>query len=350
MGCLASAGKVGETVQAATEQASVPAETAPEGPKWEQLSLTGKKRALLIGINYIGQKGELRGCINDVIKIKEYLIGQGFHEGEDNMLILTEQEDGPDWPTRERMVEGMQWLVDGAASGDNLFFHYSGHGTRVADTSGDEKDGFDEALVPFDYNTAGVLIDDDVNRLICDPLPNGARLTIIMDCCHSGSACDLPYGFMANKKNTMNWRDKIPEMILKGNWQELLTVDGLKNALAEFTSTSEPQGQGAPGFRQLTHNLTPASVVMFSGCKDDQTSADVFDISSFELPEECGPGGAGGACTTAFLQAMHAQPEICFIDLLEQMRKILEEKNFTQVPMLSSSKIIPLGSPFCLTA
>jgi hypothetical protein len=44
-----------------------------------------------------------------------------------------------------------------------------------------------------------------------------------------------------------------------------------------------------------------ANVIMFSGSKDDQTSADVFDISSFDLPSDAGPGGAGGACTNSLL-------------------------------------------------
>eukprot|EP00976_Prorocentrum_cordatum_P058408 1172682-Prorocentrum_minimum.AAC.5 len=44
-----------------------------------------------------------------------------------------------------------------------------------------------------------------------------------------------------------------------------------------------------------------ANVIMFSGSKDEQTSADVFDISSFDLPSDAGPGGAGGACTNSLL-------------------------------------------------
>jgi len=38
----------------------------------------GKKRALLIGINYIGQQGELRGCHNDVDSMLKYLQTSGF--------------------------------------------------------------------------------------------------------------------------------------------------------------------------------------------------------------------------------------------------------------------------------
>ena len=44
---------------------------------------TGRRRALLIGINYVGQQGQLSGCHNDVNNIKRYLIReQGFNESE----------------------------------------------------------------------------------------------------------------------------------------------------------------------------------------------------------------------------------------------------------------------------
>eukprot|EP00959_Pyramimonas_sp_CCMP1952_P098900 2067681-Pyramimonas_sp.AAC.1 len=44
-------------------------------------------------------------------------------------------------------------------------------------------------------------------------------------------------------------------------------------------------------------------VFLFSGCKDEQTSADVsFTVGAFKLPADAGPGGAGGACTNALLE------------------------------------------------
>lgn len=40
------------------------------------------KKALFIGINYIGQQGELNGCHNDVIQMKQFLESQGFASAE----------------------------------------------------------------------------------------------------------------------------------------------------------------------------------------------------------------------------------------------------------------------------
>jgi len=155
----------------------------------------GNMRALLVGINYIGQNGELRGCHNDVETMRRYLLRQGY-EGE-NMRILL--DDGRhEEPSKENMIAGFQWLVSGTSAGDSLFFHYSGHGGSVPDDNGDEADGKDEALCPVDYSSAGLLRDDEAYRLLVGPLQAGVSLTCVLDCCHSGTILDLPYVFKAD--------------------------------------------------------------------------------------------------------------------------------------------------------
>lgn len=71
-------------------------------------------------------------------------------------------------------------------------FHYSGHGSRVRDCDGDELDGYDESLVPVDYQTEGKILDDEINATIVRPLPRGATLHAIIDTCFSGTFLDLP--------------------------------------------------------------------------------------------------------------------------------------------------------------
>lgn len=73
------------------------------------------------------------------------------------------------------------------------FFHYSGHGGQTDDDGGDEDDGYDETIYPVDFEQAGVIVDDTMHEIMVGSLPPGCRLTAIMDCCHSGSALDLPY-------------------------------------------------------------------------------------------------------------------------------------------------------------
>lgn len=76
---------------------------------------------------------------------------------------------------------------------NRFFFHYSGHGGQAKDEDGDEDDGHDETIYPVDHEEAGVIVDDEMHAILVHPLPAGCRLTAIMDCCHSGSALDLPY-------------------------------------------------------------------------------------------------------------------------------------------------------------
>lgn len=129
-------------------------------------------------------------------------------------------------PTRDNMIRAMQWLVKDAQPNDSLFFHYSGHGGQTKATEGDEVDGEDETIYPLDFKTAGMIVDNDLHRLLVKPLPRGCRLTAIFDCvsvfgrpnfahlsrsledshlspssqCHSGSALDLPYTYSTQGK------------------------------------------------------------------------------------------------------------------------------------------------------
>mmetsp|Transcript_31115 Transcript_31115/g.87214 ORF Transcript_31115/g.87214 Transcript_31115/m.87214 type:complete len:386 (-) Transcript_31115:44-1201(-) len=158
---------------------------------------SGKKKALLIGINYKGQKGELSGCINDVKRIHQYITSNGFEEND--IRVLTDDTD--EKPTAKNIMEGLVWLAADASPDDSLFLHYSGHGGRMKDDDGDEKDGYDETLIPIDYRESGQIRDDDVFKTLVAPLPKGCHLTCLMDCCHSGTILDLPFMLMGDDAN-----------------------------------------------------------------------------------------------------------------------------------------------------
>jgi len=141
-----------------------------EKPTEKLGQITGKRKALFIGINYVGQKGELRGCINDVKNIRAFLES---HYPIDEVKVLTDDQTGsPDnMPTRANILAGFKWLRASAQPGDSLILHYSGHGGSQKDTDGDEEDGMDETLCPVDYARAGVIVDDEVHDVLVRGLP-----------------------------------------------------------------------------------------------------------------------------------------------------------------------------------
>ena len=116
----------------------------PTGGSFKHKSNT--KRALLIGINYTGQKGQLSGCHNDVHNVAKYLMEEeGFRK--ENVTIL--MDDGKHKsPTKSNMLTAYKRLVRECREGDVVFCHYSGHGGRLADDGDDEEDGYDETLIP----------------------------------------------------------------------------------------------------------------------------------------------------------------------------------------------------------
>ena len=145
---------------------------------------SGKRRAMIIGINYVGQQGQLKACHNDAENIKDYLINaQGFREEE--MLVL--KDDGKHMmPTKQNIMDGFVRLTQYSQPGDVVFVSFSGHGGRVADQNGDEDDGYDESLIPVDFRENGQIVDDDILDIFVKKMKGGVFCVVVMDCCHSG--------------------------------------------------------------------------------------------------------------------------------------------------------------------
>ena len=135
------------------------------------------KKALCIGINdYPGTGSDLQGCVNDATDWAAELTRRGF-----TVSRLTDAQ-----ATKAAMVGAIRALIGAAQSGDSLAITYSGHGTWVPDSSGDEPDGRDEGLCPHDIKIAGPLLDDEI-RVLFAARGQGVRLVLISDSCHSGS-------------------------------------------------------------------------------------------------------------------------------------------------------------------
>jgi metacaspase-1 len=109
---------------------------------------------------------------------KKYIMNvHGF--AEENITVL--MDDGEhESPTKANMINAYKKVIAESKSGDAIFLHYSGHGTKVKDDDGDDKDGYDEALVPLDYKEVGLLRDDDLYDILVKPMADGAHMVSLV--------------------------------------------------------------------------------------------------------------------------------------------------------------------------
>jgi hypothetical protein len=138
------------------------------------------RAALCVGIDDYASPYELSGCARDAKAWAAALADLGFE-----VTTLTNHR-----ATRAAILDGLAGLVGRAATGDSIVFQFAGHGTQVDDLDGDERDGKDEALCPFDWGKGALIIDDDL-RAVLAQLPRGATCSCFIDCCHSGTITRL---------------------------------------------------------------------------------------------------------------------------------------------------------------
>ncbi|MEZ4892498.1 MAG: caspase family protein [Saprospiraceae bacterium] len=160
------------------------------------LSLSSAKNiALIVAIgDYPSDKGWKRlNAINDIELIRSTLMSQGFLE---NDICVVKNENA----THDGILNAIKsCLLQKAATGDMVFFHFSGHGQQVWDNNGDELDGYDEAIVPYDspieyspgVNEGEKLIRDDELGSLFDQvrarIGTSGQLIVVLDSCHSGT-------------------------------------------------------------------------------------------------------------------------------------------------------------------
>ncbi|OCH87218.1 hypothetical protein OBBRIDRAFT_796394 [Obba rivulosa] len=160
------------------------------------------RKALSVAVRYRHLKAvdpylELPDTHNDP-PIVHNLLTQVYGFNEEDITIL--MDDGHHvLPTRENILKAMHDLVVDTQPGDELVFHFSGHGWQVPNLDGTEDDGLDEVLWPVDIVYDGndehqknYILDDELREILVNHLPRGSHFLILLDCCHSGTAVDLP--------------------------------------------------------------------------------------------------------------------------------------------------------------
>lgn len=164
-----------------------------------------------------------------------------------------------------------------------------------------------------------------MHRIMVTPLQPGVRLTAIFDSCHSGTALDLPYIY--STQGIL----KEPNLAKEAG-QGLLSVissysrGDMGGVASNFMGFIKKATNGDEAYnRTVATKTSPADVVMWSGSKDDQTSADASIASQ-----------ATGAMSWAFITAMKKNPQQSYVQLLNSIRDELQTK-YTQKPQLSCS-------------
>ncbi|TVY81644.1 Metacaspase-1 [Lachnellula suecica] len=323
-----------------------------------------RRKALLIGINYTGSKHALNGCQNDSLNMKQYLVEErGFSSARHDMVVMTDTPENagtPFEPTGENIMavslspyrhsprEELLTMLRGRHSigwflATILVTPYGclTQATEVKDPDGDRESGFDDTICPVDFEKNGQIDSDTLHKTLVSPLNPAARLTILFDCCHSGSAVELPYVYRPDGDGQVNLVDNVKQGINLATAAYNLVQGGF--SAAKINDAKALIGGARSFFHSLHHrpaeDLTEdglaedhfvedwknegKDVWMFSGCADNQTSADTSIA-----------GAPTGAMSYGFIKTMKENPQQSYIQVLQNTRTLLA-RHYQQIPQLS---------------
>ncbi|KAG2622849.1 hypothetical protein PVAP13_3KG009700 [Panicum virgatum] len=305
--------------------------------------MEGKKQLLatLVGCNYAGTPHELRGCINDVLAMRDTLVARfGFAPGDIAVLTDDDRSAAAVLPTGANIKRALADMVTRAAPGDVLFFHYSGHGTLVPHRRGHGARQ-DEAIVPCDFN----LITDVDFRQLVDRVPQGATFTMVSDSCHSGGLIDqekeqigpsavVTDDLAVDGTTTRAARARfLPYAAVVGHLSGASGVDASHHVADHLLALF-----GADASAKFRHHHdaptpSPDGGILLSGCQTDETSADVA------ADDEAAVGGkACGAFSSAVQAVLAAHPApVSNQEVVSRARELLRDQGFEQHPCLYCS-------------
>jgi len=242
------------------------------------------KKALLIGIDYINNpEYYLRGCINDVIVVRNMLIDAYDYNASDITIM---REDSGDFiaPTKTNILRQLELLFSQSENLEELWFHYSGHGSQLQSQNSEMK----QIIIPSNYQEEGVIQDTELLQLI-QQISKHCRAIMVFDCCHSGTICDMPWTFEYTNANY----------------------------LVTHTNPIE---------------MSNPNIYVFSGCRDNQKSSDSINALDQSV----------GAFSNALVESLRAsRHNISVMDLYKNTCIFLLKNGYSQNPVLSSSTKTP---------
>jgi len=265
------------------------------------------KFAVLVGINIYEEPGnDLSGCVNDVDSMYN-LLTQQFGFNSDNIKILTDSQ-----ATKQNIINHLNWLADLSIPGDELVFHYSGHGSQVIDNDWDEEDFLDEILCPYDLDWDDPLTDDIIHDIFKNVDPD-AYLTMVCDACHSGT--------MSREFSRVEGVPNSSRKSMRAPIDRATLIEGkkvVKNKMGRSNDNADTQNH-----------------VLFSGCTDEQTSSDAWLNGRWQ-----------GAMTWSLMQAINNRTEnLDWTRIQKDVLNILAEWEFEQTPELSGKQELIYNRP-----
>jgi hypothetical protein len=212
--------------------------------------------ALAIGLNsvdpkhYSGWSGDLNACEADAADMTDIAKSKGFAV----KSLLTKSA------SRAKVNGEISRAAKSLKSGDIFMLSYSGHGGQLPDINSDEPDAQDETWCLYD----GELVDDELYAAL-GKFKQGVRVLVFSDSCHSGSVVKLAYYHGTTTARSSNigssevrYRYMPPDVALR-------TYRNNKNFYDKILKNSKLKN---------SQEAVNASVLLISGCQDNQLSSD----------------------------------------------------------------------------
>ena len=278
--------------------------------------------ALLVGIDeYVSPVPPLKGCVNDITAVKEYLEGRLVTDGYQlHLRTLFNQE-----ATRQAIIDGFRQHLCQASSEDVAFFYYAGHGSREESPEAFwilEPDRLDETLVCYDSRRPGSwdLADKELAKLIAEVAEKNPHIAIIMDCCHSGSGTrgDLE-GETAVRKAPIDRRKRPLESFIFS----LAQADQLSGTR---TPQEDPTGWTLPRGKHI----------FLAACRDSELAK-----------EYTGDGQRRGAFSYFLLDTLKkTNGSLTYRDLFKRTNALIRSFVAAQSPQIEATELKDLDQPF----
>ncbi len=279
------------------------------------------KKALLVGINNYPD-APLRGCINDVLLMYK-ILSQKYNFETRDINILTDRD-----ATKKRIISSLKYLTRDVKFGDTIYFHYSGHGSQVVVddwTNSDDVDGRDEIICPFDLDWNDPLRDNDIGHIF-KSIPEGVKVLVVLDCCHSGTGLRnttyLDPNVIKTDKDIINRFLPPPISNILSNPRANLDDD--LNFL--FPTVDKSIYTQKRGF--MVETIEQGNAILISGCQDNQTSADAWIGGRYQ-----------GALTYTLCDILNKSNfNINYKNLITELNDTMDQFEFEQNPQLECRK------------